>query len=154
MINVHELKKNEKNKIMVEKFIKRYDSSFKPSISRQVEITEYVEKVFSQGHFFGIKSDKSIEGLIGFYCNDEESKRGYITYLSVGKKLRGKGVGKTLVTKCTEKCEVEGMKKLRVQTWSDNKSAINLYKSKGFKCVDKYVDDFSVEKIVLEKEIK
>ncbi len=146
--NTNEIKKE------VAKFIKKYDKTFKPPISKQVEISDYVYKVFEKGYFLGATLESKIKGLIGFYCNDREEYRGYITYLAVGKGVRGRGVGGNLVDECIDKCAEEGMKKVRVQTWSDNKSAIRLYRQRGFEFVEKYVNELSIEKVVLERIIK
>jgi ribosomal protein S18 acetylase RimI-like enzyme len=154
MRNIKNIQKNGGYKKRVIKFIKKYDDSFDPNISKQVNIKKYVEKVLSKGHFIGVVEDSKIEGLVGFYCNDENNKRAYITYLAVDEGNRGKGIGSKLVNACNNKCSKEGMKKTRVQTSSGNVSAIGMYKKIGFRVVNKYVNDFSTEKVVLEKEIR
>jgi ribosomal protein S18 acetylase RimI-like enzyme len=154
MSRIKKIENKNNNKKRIIKFIKKYDDSFDPAISKQVDIEKYAEKVLSKGHFLGVIEDSKIEGLIGFYCNDKENKCAYITYLAVGEGSRGKGIGSKLVNACNSKCSKEGMEKTRVQTSYDNASATKMYKKIGFRVENKYVNNFSTEKVVLEKVIK
>lgn len=61
----------------------------------------------------------------------------------VSSKVRGKGIGKKLMTYLLEEITKNPKwKKARVKVFPTQKIAINLYKSLGFKIIDKITEDF------------
>ena len=141
------------NRSIIEEFIRKYDHIFIPPISIQKNINEYVLKVFTYGHFLMYIQRSNIRGLIGFYCNDTKFRVGYISYLAIDKDYRRKGIGQVLLDECMAMCLNQGMRVVRLQTWSGNTGALSLYINKDFRFVENYVDKFDVEKTVLERKL-
>lgn len=61
----------------------------------------------------------------------------YINTLAVNEEARGQGVGGLLLDFAAELARGANYDSLTLHAWGDNETALSLYKSKGFECVDR-----------------
>lgn len=114
-------------------FIQDMDNFFNPPIGKQIFLDDYVKKVKNQGYILGnLSNEKNINGLIGFYANDQVNQKAFISYLSVNPKYQGKGLAKKLIRQVLRACREKNMKICQVTTWSENQNALSLYRQLGF----------------------
>ncbi len=71
-----------------------------------------------------------LENLSGFFVIQDGLDDSFLMNIVVDKSLRGKGLGKKLLKKCIE---ITKNNRILLEVEENNKSAINLYKSIGFK---------------------
>jgi len=83
---------------------------------------------------FVCEKDKSIVGFNGVSF-DKKKARARIVLIAVKKGCRGLGIGKDLTDDFIEWCGLR-FKRVDVRTQSNNKRAISLYQSRGFKIID------------------
>lgn len=108
------------------------DADFVPPLSGRVEIRDYAQKIASNAIRFEAWSGVTLVGLAAVYCNDQETRIGYITSVSVLKAWTGKGIAARLVGQCVEHAKTLRMRQISLEVASDNTSAIKLYKKSGF----------------------
>lgn len=123
----------------IAEFISKWDHLFEPPFTTRIKaksdvstINEYVEKLFSKGEVLVSMDADTINGLLGFYCNDIASLEAYIPILLVAPDKSGMGIGSALLRHCLDIIESRGFKRVIVQTWSTNKAASGLYQKNGF----------------------
>lgn len=61
--------------------------------------------------------DGEIDGMIAFYCNDLETRRGHITYAAVARSAYGAGVFEALLDGAILHCTLAGMKSVTAESW-------------------------------------
>lgn len=109
---------------------------------RELYFKETMEEIRKyQGKMFLYKEDGKIVGLVIGIINNEEidcynfkaPKRGRITDLVVNKKYKGKGIGKKLLHYMEDYLKSNGCKDTLIGVFSFNITAIDFYKSVGYK---------------------
>lgn len=115
-----------------------------------MELVEKQNKVFANGYSVeDLKSLKSknqwfsiaakhkgeIVGNIVIVVKEDESnvKYGWVDDLFVSREWRKLGVGKSLILRAFEELLVLNVKESRLEVWSDNKRALSVYDSVGYK---------------------
>jgi ribosomal protein S18 acetylase RimI-like enzyme len=114
-------------------FMEMIDASFDPPFSARVDVRQWLKKVFKLGMILVSGERKNINGVIAFYCNDKDSLQAFITFLCVANSARKQGIGRKLLEEAICIFRREGMKSALLTTWAENKAAIFLYESCGFK---------------------
>lgn len=113
-------------------FILDCDALFPIPISHKTNISEYVEKVLSNGIVFAYMIDGEIAGVVLGYANDIQTNIAYLSLLCVKPEFQNKGIAKKLVEQFKEYCSEAGMKRITLYTHVTNTKAIELYKKHGF----------------------
>lgn len=111
------------------------DLNFVPPLSSRVEISAYAAKIASSAIRCEAWSQDSLIGLVAAYCNDQNSRIGYITSVSVSSEWTGKGIATRLMQQCIAQAALSGMSLIKLEVARDNTQAISLYKKLGF-CID------------------
>ncbi|MEY8675297.1 GNAT family N-acetyltransferase [Thomasclavelia cocleata] len=135
-----EIRELEEAEVLID-FLNKTKNDFPISLDNKVDIIEYVNKLTMNGIVIGIMENESLEGIIGGYCNDFETKTAYISILIINKVHRGKGYSKKLLSGFIEKCYKNKMDNILVYTNHQNKEAIGLYESNGFIKCDEVTSD-------------
>ena len=112
-------------------YLHQVDNDFAIPISHKVDITEYASRLLSAGHVAAVEDAGVCVSVVGFYCNDEQSRTAYLSFLSTLKAVRGRGCAKLLVNEAIKVSRQAGM--LKICCDSVNHGAVSLYKSVGFK---------------------
>ena len=108
------------------------DADFVPTLSERVKILNYAQKIASKATRFEAWVNDTLVGLVVAYCNDQETRVGYITSVSVMKMWTGKGIAARLIDQCVAHAKAAGMRQIGLEVAADNMPAIELYKKSGF----------------------
>ncbi len=114
-MNIREITELELNKILSQ--LDKYDNFW----TKEMYLSEYNNpnsKIYV------------LENLSGFFVIQDGLDDSFLLNIVVDKSLRGKGLGKKLLKKCIE---ITKNNRILLEVEENNKSAINLYKSFGFK---------------------
>lgn len=119
---------------------RKYNKSLKPIDKVKKRYFYYLKKdlIFKdRAIFIVIKNDKIIGMILGKIVNTlsiiKFKKRGYISNLYILPKYRRKGIAKKLVRELIEWFKSHNIKNLRLEVYSKNKPALNIYDKLGFK---------------------
>ena len=112
--------------------------------SNVANVENYAEKLLNNANVLVYKNIKTndIIGLIAIYTNDRINFEAYIPLLSVHVDWSGKGLASKLIEHSIQTAIENGMKTIKVKTWSSNYKAIALYTKFEFRIVSK--DEFNV----------
>lgn len=111
---------------------------------RSVSVEEYIQKIQEHAEFLAHYAARSCLGFVSFYCNDFESKRGYITMVLVSESGRGKGVAKQLVFGVLNIMRSRGYRTCDLEVFRSNHLAYNLYIKCGFRVVQESEESFKM----------
>lgn len=120
-------------------FIDEMDSFFIPTVSSQVSLDEFVNKVLKHGFVLSCRNQSGfILGLLLLYANNLESKESYISYIAVNE--RNGGIGQKLLQMAELVSRNQGMEKMTVRTNGSNQKAINFYEKNMYELVGREQD--------------
>ena len=110
----------------------RYSYEFYQNIILQDLSYIYMDKINNKPHIIAV-----------CLCNyDEKNNKIGIDVLAVKKEFRGKGLGKSLLKFCLNKCKIYGPYYFELHVAVTNEIAINLYKKLGFETVGEIVKNY------------
>lgn len=118
------------------KFLEEVNHEFSPSLDQKVDLHEYATKIKEQACLMIETDNSGICGMVVFYCNNPETKLGYISLVGVSKRARSQGIASRLVKTVCEYVKSKDFSKIGIH--SNNPSAIRIYQQLGFCAV---VDD-------------
>jgi len=75
-------------------------------------------------------------GLVAFYCNDESTRRAFITLVLVDPRDRGQGIGKALVACVLDMVKQRGFTSCGLEVDEQNDAAHAMYRSMGFRLAE------------------
>ena len=88
------------NKYEVKKAIIEFEKYLQPSLTdRNIDLDKYSEKVFNRGIVIKAENSIEIEGILGIYANDEETRVGYVCFAIVAPQYRNNKIGTKLYKK-------------------------------------------------------
>lgn len=118
---------------------KFFDSNLKNTykmLESNKQIKKIKKRIKSRNTIFLVaEKDDRVIGLIDGYLVDSDCYRenvGYLDHLCVDKKYRGQGVATMLIEKFKEKMKKRNVSYIKLNAFSTNFSATNLYKKLGF----------------------
>ena len=117
-----------------------------------VERRKYAEKLLATGHAIAEFHDGKPMGMMCFYCNDVETRIGYITMFALMEEL-GFAKGRTMFNLAKLSAEIAdrtGMEWVRIEVDDNNVIARKLYERMGFEYTEKK-EHSSIMKVSLEK---
>jgi ribosomal protein S18 acetylase RimI-like enzyme len=117
---------------LIENLLIDISDDFIPSLSESVNIKDYCTKITLNSTVLSIIREGELIGFVAVYCNDIESRVGYVTMLAVSKKYRTNGIGKQLITLTSEFLKANGFRKIHLEIFKTNIKAISFYKTLGF----------------------
>jgi GNAT superfamily N-acetyltransferase len=125
-------------------------SIFIPELNTYVDLDKYSKKIHSKStRFERFEGDKLI-GLIAAYSNDE-TKKSYITSVSIEEKYQGTGLAFPLLQDCLNYYKDRNYKSINLEVYKTNKRAINFYTKNGFKTSITNTETIIME-IILERD--
>lgn len=108
------------------------DKDFITDLQSKVDIEEYADKIVKNATTIeGWENDKLV-GLIAIYLNNEQTKAGFITNVSVLPSYKGTGLAKELLKRCVQKAKDSYFNSILLEVNKDNMRAINFYKKNKF----------------------
>lgn len=127
--------KTNKIKQDVLSFLKAIDQDFIPSLSCKVNLEEYIDKILKKANLICCYSpNRTLIGLIIFYCNNTITHKAYISLVGVHKNFRGKGIAKKMMEECISFIDQQNYPIIGIH--SNNPTAIRLYKNFNFQIVE------------------
>lgn len=115
-------------------FLQSVDTDFRPALSDKVYLPDYVRKIIENAALVVEEDGDKIVGLAVVYCNNELTKRAYISLVGVAAGYRNKGIAKNLVTRAIQVVREQRFTVIGIH--SNNPVAIRLYQSFGFELVE------------------
>lgn len=94
-------------------------------------LREWLIKVSSRGTLISAFDENQLVGLVGFYANDAESKKSFLTVIVVSKEYQGSGVGYKLFREFVRTSLDAGMTQCELNVVKTNERAISFYKRRG-----------------------
>jgi ribosomal protein S18 acetylase RimI-like enzyme len=108
------------------------DYLFVPPLSYKVNLQDYSQKLFEKSQTFEAWHEKKLVGLIAVYFNDRQSKKGFVSNVSVLENYNNKGIGSQLIKMIKEYAKNNDFTKILLEVNSKNINAIALYKKHHF----------------------
>lgn len=130
--------------IAIEQHLKKCSTSFIPPLDSYVHITTYASKIYEKSVRFEAYNEDELIGLIAMYENDV-SKTGYITNVSVDPDYIGGAHGRSLLQNCIQYSLDKGYRKVMLEVSKDNERAIKFYTKYGFKQTDTKLNNLIME---------
>lgn len=123
---------NKSNPLNIQEHLLLCDKSFKPRLSKKVNIKDYSQKLFEKSHRFEAWDKEVLIGLIAVYINDPDKKAVFITNVSIMDGYKGKGAASTLMKNVISKTRELGFVDIQLEVSNNNEEAIGLYKKFNF----------------------
>ena len=123
---------NENNIEDVIDFVKDIDNQFPIKLSTLVNIKEYIYKLFLNGKIIFAEIENKIIGICAGYMNDEINKNAFISILGTDLNYRKQGIATKMLELYTEECKRKSMKRIFLETYKENNSALKFYNKEGF----------------------
>lgn len=111
---------------------------FLPSpLSQRMSPSEFTDKVIAHGEvWFALHRNGKPIGVIVFYANNEETRRAYVSILSVDPSCRGRNVGRMLMKRAIAVARKRNMRSMALHVDLDNIPPNRLYRSLGFRLIE------------------
>lgn len=124
------------NTASLEELIKHLNGcadDFTPPLYTYVDLEEYSYKIYHHAVTFEAWENKVLIGLVAVYYNDQKTKIGFITNVSVIKEKQGLGIAHMLLKNAIEYGKRNSFIQLNLEIKNINNTKVyNLYKNLGF----------------------
>jgi len=125
------------------KFLQIVNADFVPHLSQKVDLAEFVHKAYCVAHC-EVEETTFIKGLVVGYANDKDKKLSYISLVAVHPNCRQNGIARKLVTNFINYAKtIPYINAVGIHT--NNPIALELYKSIGFKIIEKVDNRYYLE---------
>lgn len=116
-------------------FLQMVDEEFAPSLSAQVNLRTYSERLINEACLVNESGDNGeIYGLVAIYINDKTNPNAYIPLVAVAPNKRNQGIAKRLVIRALSVARKACKESVGIHT--NNSLAYAMYKHIGFIDVD------------------
>ena len=123
---------NTANRENIEAHLVNCNETMCPRLDKRVIIQDYAGKIHELAVTFEAWLDHTLVGLVAAYFNDMITKTGYITDVSVMKDYMGRGIASELMKMCIGYAKETDFRRIQLEVYKDNSSAIHLYRKFGF----------------------
>ena len=97
-----------------------------PTYNGEKYIAECLDSCLNQD----ISVDNNLAGMVGYYANDYELKKAYLSIIVIRKEYQGYGIGSKLLQMFIEESKSKGMNVCRLEVGCYNEKAISFYLKK------------------------
>lgn len=108
---------------------------FSPPLYTYVTIEEYAHKILEHAVTFEAWKENDLVGLIAAYFNDNDTKVGFVTNVSVLKRFRNCGIASKLMRWMIQYGTNQGFMRVDLEVKTGNSRVRRLYESYGFTVV-------------------
>lgn len=112
--------------------LRRADSSFEPSLSSRVIISDYSRKLQDNAIRFEAWVNSDLIGLVAAYFNQGAGGAAFVTSVSVLVEFQGRGIAARLLRQCIEYVANLGCSRVELEVEQGNLPAVMLYQRLGF----------------------
>jgi len=121
------------------------------------EIGEDVSKFYKEDnqHLYSISIENSKIGFIEFYEEASFSPNlAWLDYIYIDEPYRNNGYAKKALNKMEEELKSLGIKKVGLNVFNENKTALNLYKNLGYSISKSYENEAGeIRNVLMEKKL-
>jgi GNAT superfamily N-acetyltransferase len=118
-------------------------SYYKPQLDSYVNLNHYSKKLYTHSLRFDCFEKEQLIGLIAIYANKDIA---FITNVSVLPQFQGKGIAQKLLDKCVFFLKENfNLNSIRLETFTENKRALNFYIRNHFKIIGKEKNKITME---------
>lgn len=107
--------------------------SLPPPLSKRGLLENYAKKWVKEGVVLELSYKSDFAGMAVFYCNPEVYKYSFLTFITISRNYRGKGLSVLLMESVIDYCQGKGSFGLGTQTSEENIKSLYLYTRLGFK---------------------
>jgi len=122
-----------RNKSELFEFVNSVDATLPVPLSERVDLGVFVDKVLANGVALVVKQNGFVKAASFFYCNDVNSKIGYITLIAIRPENKKQGYASALLNETESVCKNAGMNYMALNVNLENTKAIALYSKCGFR---------------------
>jgi 1-aminocyclopropane-1-carboxylate deaminase/D-cysteine desulfhydrase-like pyridoxal-dependent ACC family enzyme/ribosomal protein S18 acetylase RimI-like enzyme len=112
--------------------LKKFGDYLPVQLSYKVNLEQYAQKIIERADILFAYQDQDLIGILILYANDFEKKTGHIPLLSISPHLRGRGVGKAMMSRAIARCRSRNITTLSLEVHHENRRAIDFYQKIGF----------------------
>jgi len=127
-----EITVNRSDSITIEAHLRECDARFSPRLSARVDIGDYARKLASFADRMEIWQEGRLVGLVAAYLNNQETRRGFVSSVSVTSDCEGAGLASQLMQKCIHIAQDKGCEKLDLEVGGDDERTKSFYLRHGF----------------------
>jgi ribosomal protein S18 acetylase RimI-like enzyme len=109
------------------------------------DVDTYTNKLFEKAEFLVSSESGKVKGFVAFYCNDQQTRIAFISFVVTSPEFRGKGLAKSLVKCILDIAQERGFAKCQLKVNQDNFPAIALYRTLKFSLVEVKKDKILME---------
>lgn len=100
-----------------------------------VDLADYVQKLLSRAEINMVLDRGRVQGLVAYYCNDQETKEAYISLIVVASEARGAGLGRALIEHVVSQATQRRFNTCALELVRGNHAAQRFYEKLGFAVV-------------------
>jgi len=116
----------------VKTFLEKVDADVIPALSSRHDLDVYAAKIAGFADCLILRNGDEIGALCAIYCNNMETKAGFITLIAVERSLRKQGIAIKFLERTIEHARAKGMERIVSETHEKNRTTINLFGKFGF----------------------
>ncbi|MBU1666965.1 GNAT family N-acetyltransferase [bacterium] len=121
-------------------FLEKNNKSHYKKLSDVVNLDAYAEKISKHAMHFTLYDKEKLIGFSACYFNDDKSKVGYISGISLLEGYRGLGLASQLVTNIIEYGKQNSFKEININPDCNNSVLIDFFLKNGFVKYEKIND--------------
>lgn len=129
---VPEITLNRSGAASVESHLRECDKRFSPHLSARVDLADYACKLASLADRLEVWRGSRLVGLVAAYLNNQETRQGFISSVSVCFDAEGRGLASELMRKCVQLAREKGCESLGLEVGEGDQRTRAFYLKHGF----------------------
>ena len=131
-------------------FLKKNENDHFEKLSKLVDLEIYAKKLSENALHFTLYDKEELVGFCASYFNDDISKVGYISIISIALEYRALGLGGELINHIIVYARQNLFKEIEVKPDCNNKILIDFFTQQGFFISEKIADRCLIKYIIKE----
>ena len=123
---------NKSDAASVEFHLRECDERFSPTLSARVDLGDYARKLASLADRLEVWRGSRLLGLVAAYLNNQESRQGFVSSVSVCFDAEGRGIASELIRKCVQLAREKGCESLGLEVGGGDQRTQAFYLKHGF----------------------
>ncbi len=127
-----EITLNKSSAAAIDSHLRECDERFSPRLSARVDLVEYARKLTALADRFEAWRGGCLVGLVAAYLNNAESRKGFVSSVSVCPDVEGRGLASELMGKCVQFAREKGCESLALEVAEGAQRTKTFYLKHGF----------------------